>query len=132
MKKLCILLFVILLVGCGAKNELTIEKIEADKTPKEIQFFVEDTQSENGVYMYMSGSELEQYILLTGIQEPFAAFSNVSVEIENDALRIHFTEDETTEVSSSNQQLWKVTVPKKMDRIQIFRNGEETNIDGVY
>lgn len=114
------------------------QKVEISSASQKVKTFVNTFAGKNGVYTYEDGTK-EKYLLLNGFNVPrgekAAYFSEVKMEVIDNALVISYNENFTDDYKNkemSNLMLYRFKQPDNIDVLRVFKNGAETHFDSCY
>ncbi|PIC79425.1 hypothetical protein CSV75_12600 [Sporosarcina sp. P18a] len=130
MRKLFVLLIVMgVLVGCGEKqlsySDVTIAQVNAD-----VKSFIDGIETSegpegNGIYMF-NETEVKRYLYLNqDFLESGKGFGDMEIKTDENSIQIYLQEnDEPTE---DEYKLYNLTLDRKYEYMQVFKNDEETH-----
>lgn len=148
MRKMIYLLLIFCLVlattlGCNKESDSEFSKVVRQDIPKRVQNFIDTTSEKNGVYLYASNIDNDDYdyLFLNAINvnqgDRASFFTDVEFEIEEQehTLKISFNEeladDSNYTQKIENMLIYKIKSSEKFDTIKVFKNGEAIPIDVV-
>lgn len=142
MKKLISLIVIISIIltsiiGCNKNDDLVFLKQNTKKVNKNIRTFMDKCNEKNGIYLYVKSSN-DAYLYLNEYNEnnmdksPY--ISNVKAEVKDNDLIINLTQennDNTQNKEIDNRLLYKITKPKNVNTIIIYKNGQKVNFEQI-
>ncbi len=126
-------LTLLLLVSCQTQSG--VKEVELDHLEEAISSFFQGVEDTNGTYMYHKGEDIK-YVMLNGknthLGQEEVAFTHFDVEVIEDTLTIHYTEDEFSEDEAArNQVVYEITENSDISMVAIYKNGEESIFEVV-
>ena len=148
MRKMIYLLLIFCLVlattmRCNKESDSEFSKVVRQDIPKRVQNFIDTTSEKNGVYLYSSNIDNDDYdyFFLNAINvdqgDRASFFTDVTFEIEEQehTLKISFNEELTDDSNYTrkidNMLIYKIKSSEKFDTIKVFKNGKAVPIDVV-
>ncbi|EGW38771.1 putative lipoprotein [Desulfosporosinus sp. OT] len=148
MRKMIYLLLIFCLVlattlECNKESDSEFSKVVRQDIPKRVQNFIDTTSEKNGVYLYASNFDNDDYdyLFLNAINvnqgDRASFFTDVEFEIEEQehTLKISFNEELADDWNYTqkieNMLIYKIKLSEKFDTIKVFKNGEAIPIDVV-
>lgn len=130
-------LLIICLCGCNNSSDNVLEEVNIQEINKDAQIFIQNIKDSNGVFLF-SPIDNEQYLIVkysTVLQGDEAKYlSAISSKITDRNLIINIEEMGTNKYADDRlreTRIFKLIDTKVFDKIEIFKNGEETNIELV-
>ncbi len=130
-------------MGCNKKSDSEFSKVERQDIPKRVQNFIDTNNEKNGVYLYSSNIDNDDYdyFFLNAINvnqgDRASFFTDVKFQIEEQehTLNINFNEelndDSNYTLKIDNMLIYKIKSSEKFDTIKVFKNGKAIPIDVV-
>jgi len=130
-------------MGCNKESDSEFSKVVRQDIPKRVQNFINTTSEKNGVYLYASNIDNDDYdyFFLNAINvnqgDRASFFTDVKFEIveQEHTLKISFNEELTDDSSYNrkidNMLIYKFKSSEKFDTIIVFKNGEAIPIDVI-
>lgn len=148
MRKIIYLLLIFCLVlattlGCNKESDSEFSKVVRQDIPKRVQNFIDTNSEKNGVYLYSSNIDNDDYdyLFLNAINvnqgDRASFFTDVKFEIEEQehTLKINFNEELTDDLNYTqkidNMLIYKIKSSESFDTIKVFKNGKAIPIDVV-
>ncbi|WP_242833838.1 hypothetical protein [Desulfosporosinus sp. OT] len=128
---------------CNKESDSEFSKVVRQDIPKRVQNFIDTTSEKNGVYLYASNFDNDDYdyLFLNAINvnqgDRASFFTDVEFEIEEQehTLKISFNEELADDWNYTqkieNMLIYKIKLSEKFDTIKVFKNGEAIPIDVV-
>lgn len=120
-----------MLTGCS--SNLSFTEVREKDINKDIQSFIDNTNEENGVHLYLE-KQKEVYVYLNGSNvkqgEKAIHFTDFNVEKNGKTLSILYNTAETADYSNQSlkyELLYKINLDKKYETIKTINNGEEAS-----
>lgn len=133
MRKLCLLIYALLLAGCSSNNHLTFTEVTTAEVNSNVQDFILQMKIHeegigNGIYLFRENKNpyvfLSQEFLTKGSE-----FGKFDVKSENQILNIYLNEDTATAYdNNSEEKLFRVDLDREYKEIHVLKNGVETHI----
>lgn len=132
MRKLCLLIYALLLAGCSSNNHLTFTEVTTAANSKVQDFILQMQLQEegvgNGIYLFRENKNLYVFLSREFLTKG-AEFGKLDVNSEDQALNIYLNEDTaTTYDNNSEGKLFRVNLDREYKEIHVFKNGVETHI----
>lgn len=123
------------LVGCSKDTDLAYSKENPKFVNKKVKAFMDMCDDKNGVYFYTASKDV-RYLFLNGATVKYGDkapyFSDIKIEVKENTLVINFNENYTDDYENKKidySVLYKIKVPKGIEFITIYKNGQQTHID---
>jgi hypothetical protein len=141
LKKLLVLILlatiILLSVGCDKSTESSIQEISMSSIKDVlIRNLIQGWGQKNGAYLLEYGDRKNVYLFLnaTNVAQGSKSiyFDSITVDIEANILNIKYTEKEIDQPNvSKNRMLYRIYRTESVDKIRIYRNGEETHFETI-
>lgn len=130
-------------LGCNKESDSEFSKVVRQDIPKRVQNFIDTNSEKNGVYLYSSNIDNDDYdyLFLNAINvnqgDRASFFTDVKFEIEEQehTLKINFNEELTDDLNYTqkidNMLIYKIKSSESFDTIKVFKNGKAIPIDVV-
>lgn len=122
-------------INNNTKEVFTKEKL--DNTSRKVTASLSPFYNKNGIYLYGDGTK-ERYLFINGYNikqgELAPCYTDVKMELKDKTLIINFKEtyaEEHEKGEISNRLLYKIKKLDNVDKISIFKNGQETHFDSI-